>query len=634
MTPHEAPPGAAAWMFPGQGSQVRGMGRELFDRFPRAVAAAEAELGYSLRQLCLEDPDGLLSRTSHTQPALFVVSALALLARRADAGRGPDIFVGHSLGELVALFGAGAYDFATGLRLVRERGRLMSLATGGAMAAVIGLDQERVAAVIARGALPVDIANLNLADQIVVSGEATAIERAAASFAEAGARVVRLNVSGAFHSRHMRDAAREFAAFVTGLDLRPLQASVISNVTARPYPREDYGDLLVRQLSEPVRWHQSMRWLLDRDVAAIEEVGPGRVLTGMLVRIRRERDAAPARPVPASLAPITPPRAAPAVENVFMYSGMGSQYFGMGRQLYRGQDVFRRAFDRCAAIFAEATGRDLPAELFDAAPGSGELTETTLAQPALFATSFGLTELLIGEGVEPHAVVGYSAGNLVAAVVSGALTLAEGFGLSVGLAGLYARRLPRGTMLSVLASHDHFEARPELYRGTSLAAVNYDSHFVVSGPEDVVASLRARLGGLGIIGAPVAVEHAFHGPDLDVVEPMIRTAFDEIGPREPRLPFWSAGPAGRVERVDADFFWHVARRPVRFDELLRRFDGHTPMHLVDAGPSGTLSSFVRHSGVGRLPASTALNRFGRDRQTIEQTVAAARRHAGVAAAAA
>lgn len=161
----------SVYVFPGQGSQRRGMGQGLFDRFPALVAQADDLLGRSLRTLCEEDPDGLLGRTEYTQPALFAVSALQYLDR-VDGGRErPAVLAGHSLGEYGALFAAGAFDFATGLGLVRERGALMSRAPRGAMAAVVGLEQERVREILA--GLPhrtIDVANLNSRRQCVLSG--------------------------------------------------------------------------------------------------------------------------------------------------------------------------------------------------------------------------------------------------------------------------------------------------------------------------------------------------------------------------------------------------------------------------------------------------------------------------------
>ncbi|MFF9062932.1 ACP S-malonyltransferase [Streptomyces sp. NPDC014882] len=271
-----------AWLFPGQGAQRRGMGRDLFDRYPEAMAAADRILGFSVRELCLDDSGGRLTDTRYLQPALFVVNELT---RRAYAARepAPDYLAGHSLGEYNALLAADAFDFETGLALVARRGELMGRATGGAMTAVVGPGVARIADLLAEaGVDDVDLANLNSAEQVVLSGPAESLRRAAGAVTAAGAgRCVPLRVSAAFHSRHMADAAREFAAFLDGFELRDPRIPVIANVTARPYRPGEVGRLLTAQVHSAVRWSESMRHLLAQGVHRVAEQGPGRVLTGL-----------------------------------------------------------------------------------------------------------------------------------------------------------------------------------------------------------------------------------------------------------------------------------------------------------------------------------------------------------------
>jgi trans-AT polyketide synthase/acyltransferase/oxidoreductase domain-containing protein len=271
-----------AWLFPGQGAQRRGMGRDLFDRYPEAMAAADRILGFSVRELCLDDSGGRLTDTRYLQPALFVVNELT---RRAYAARepAPDYLAGHSLGEYNALLAADAFDFETGLALVARRGELMGRATGGAMTAVVGPGVARIADLLAEaGVDDVDLANLNSAEQVVLSGPAESLRRAAGAVTAAGAgRCVPLRVSAAFHSRHMADAAREFAAFLDGFELRDPRIPVIANVTARPYRPGEVGRLLAAQVHSAVRWSESMRHLLAQGVHRVAEQGPGRVLTGL-----------------------------------------------------------------------------------------------------------------------------------------------------------------------------------------------------------------------------------------------------------------------------------------------------------------------------------------------------------------
>ncbi|AEW95946.1 MULTISPECIES: ACP S-malonyltransferase [Streptomycetaceae] len=310
MTRRTAPP-LRVHLFPGQGSQVKGMGKELFDRFPELTATADRVLGHSIRTLCVEDPERRLKQTEFTQPALYVVGALSHLAALQEGGRLPDYALGHSLGEYVALFAAGVYDFATGLRLVAKRGELMSRASGGTMAAVAGCDVELVRKVLADGGLDaLDVANYNAPTQTVIAGPKEVVEQALPLFTEAGARCVPLNVSAPFHSRYMAAAAEEFGRFLDGFDFHPPKIPVIANVDARPYrDAADVKDKLRRQIDGPVRWTDSVRYLMGQGELDVRELGPGTVLTKLVARIEAEATpllpAEPERPA----APVAAPSA-------------------------------------------------------------------------------------------------------------------------------------------------------------------------------------------------------------------------------------------------------------------------------------------------------------------------------------
>ena len=281
------------FLFPGQGSQKRGMGDGLFDTVPEYAALerdVDALLGYSLRELCLEDPDHRLKQTQLTQPSLYVVNALYYYQAIRDGAR-PEVVAGHSLGEYNALLAAGVFDFLTGLRLVKKRGELMAEAKGGGMAAVIGLSADAVGRVIRElGLRTIDFANFNTPSQTVVSGPAEDVRRAAAVFQEAGAeRVIPLHVSAAFHSRYMMGAARAFSDFLSPMSFAAPRIPVIANVTARPYPVDNPSSavksLLVSQITQSVQWTQTVRHLVRRGVSELHEIGPGKVLTRMVQRI-------------------------------------------------------------------------------------------------------------------------------------------------------------------------------------------------------------------------------------------------------------------------------------------------------------------------------------------------------------
>lgn len=278
-----------AHLFPGQGSQGIGMGRELFDKFPDLVERADGVLGYSIKQLCLGPEDGRLGRTEYTQSALYVVSSLAYAQKLYDTNRRPDFVAGHSLGEYTALFAAEVFDFETGLRLVQKRGELMSRVSGGGMAAVVGLSRDRVDAVLRDHGLDgLDIANLNTSLQVVLSGPQATIAQGKAIFEQAGAQLYSiLKVSGAFHSRYMKPVSQEYAEFLRQFEFFEPRIPVIANVEAQPHQTGKVAEWLARQMTEPVRWVASMEYLFELGVEGFVEVGPGTVLTGLLKRIRQ-----------------------------------------------------------------------------------------------------------------------------------------------------------------------------------------------------------------------------------------------------------------------------------------------------------------------------------------------------------
>ena len=268
------------------------MGGELFERFADWTATADRILGYSIRELCLENPREELGLTQFTQPALFVVNAMTWRARSEDGKPAAAFLAGHSLGEYNALLAAGVFDFATGLELVRERGALMGRVSGGGMAAVIGLSPERIAEVLASSEAGgrLDVANYNAFDQTVIAGPQVDIEAIKPAFEAVGVRAFTpLKVSAPFHSRYMRDAMEEFGAFLAGFEFAAPSIPVIANVTGEPYPADGVRGTLAKQIGSSVRWLDSMVGLLDRGVTDFEEVGPGNVLTKLLVRIKKNR---------------------------------------------------------------------------------------------------------------------------------------------------------------------------------------------------------------------------------------------------------------------------------------------------------------------------------------------------------
>lgn len=277
-------------IFPGQGSQIIGMGKALFPKFPKHLNLANEILGYDVMTLCLQDPDQCINNTLYTQPALYVVNALSYLKRQEEITVLPNFVAGHSLGELNALFAAGVFDFETGLRIVQKRAELMSQATGGKMAAVIGLNEQAVRRVLEQPELQqLSIANYNSNLQIVISGPKPRIELAENYFNQAGASLyIQLNVSGAFHSPMMAEAAKEFELYLQAIRFSEPMITVIANISGEPYSH-DIVKTLTKQITHPVLWTQSIRYLMAQGETAFEEVGPQQVLTGLVSRIKNNQ---------------------------------------------------------------------------------------------------------------------------------------------------------------------------------------------------------------------------------------------------------------------------------------------------------------------------------------------------------
>lgn len=287
-----------AYIFPGQGSQYPGMGKDLFDNFPEAARLFEElndALDFSVSQLCFEGSLEDLQLTENTQPAIFSVSAAALLAMEAEGFPRPDFVAGHSLGEYSALFTARSLTAADAAQTVRSRGRYMQEAVPvgtGAMAAVIGAalkDIEKACAEAEQGQICAP-ANINSGSQVVIAGNTEAVDRASELLRSGGAkRVLKLNVSAPFHSALMMPAQERLASDLDGIEFGDLAVPLVTNVDAATIRRAaDARDALVRQVSSPVRWLESMELLIRGGVDTFVEVGPGKVLSGLMRQISRE----------------------------------------------------------------------------------------------------------------------------------------------------------------------------------------------------------------------------------------------------------------------------------------------------------------------------------------------------------
>ena len=286
-----------AFVFPGQGSQAPGMGKDLAEKFAIArqvFEEADDALGFAISRLCFDGPAEDLQLTENTQPAILTVSVAVFRALREAGVEAPAFVAGHSLGEYSALVAAGALSLSDAVRTVRARGRYMQEAVPvgtGAMAAVIGADMDAIERICAeaRGDQVCSIANFNAPNQTVIAGNTEAVDRAVELLSEIARKVVKLKVSAPFHCALMKPAQDRLAPDLQALSFNEPAMPVMTNVDARATTAPDeLRDALVRQVSAPVRWVESMRLLIEQGVDTFVEAGPGKVLSGLMRQISRD----------------------------------------------------------------------------------------------------------------------------------------------------------------------------------------------------------------------------------------------------------------------------------------------------------------------------------------------------------
>ena len=266
-------------MFPGQGSQKHGMGKSLFSKYPEYVKKSDEVLGYSIEELCL-NPEKInyLNMTEYTQPALYLLNTLNYMEFLKD-NHLPEYFIGHSLGEYNALQAARIIDFETGMRLVQKRGELMGRIKDGAMAAILNMPLLQIKQILAENNLSgIDIANINSNTEIVISGLKNELTKCTEILEKHGAYIIRLNVSGAFHSRYMEIILEEYKKILSKTKFAEPKIPVISNYSVCEYTKENALENLLLQIVKPVRWVDTIEYLKRKGCCDFIQIGSGRVL--------------------------------------------------------------------------------------------------------------------------------------------------------------------------------------------------------------------------------------------------------------------------------------------------------------------------------------------------------------------
>ncbi len=310
---------------------------------------------------------------------------------------------------------------------------------------------------------------------------------------------------------------------------------------------------------------------------------------------------------------------------VFMFSGQGSQYYQMGRELYDNHPRFKLWMDHCAEVAEPYLDCLLTDIIYDQSKGKTDPFDTLVySNPALLSIEYSLTKVLMESGIEPDYLLGYSLGEFSAAVVGGAIDLEEGLELAIAAAKLLDANLPPGGMLAVIETLDIMQSRADWFRGTWLTGRNFAKNFVVGGHAKDLDVLDANLKSIEVMTQRLPVKHGFHTQLLDPVEQDFKALAANVLWNESQVTTWSALKSGPVDELSEDYFWQVIREPVNFDTTISNMLSQGDFCFIDVGPSGTLATSVKYikpAGNGSTHLET-MNQFGKNLRSLDNLLSA------------
>ncbi|MFI6044194.1 SDR family NAD(P)-dependent oxidoreductase [Nocardia sp. NPDC051321] len=612
--------GRTVFVFPGQGAQWQQMGRRLAAASPvfashlRACAdALRPHIGCDVVEVLEREQADELARVELVQPILFAV--MVSLARWWQAyGVQPDAVIGHSQGEIAAAHIAGALSLADAAFVSAVRAKALTSLSGTGTMGSVPLPHEQVRAALA-GHPGVYVACVNSPLQTVVSGDRATVEELIGHWQDAGVHAKAIAVDYASHCPHVDGIRDELLSALAQVTPMPSTVAFHSSVYGKAIDTTELtAEYWWRNLREPVQLDATVRGLLASGHRTFIETSPHPVLTiaveqiaetvpdirvASLATMHRDRDtladsyetlghayragrsidwAAVHRDLSGALA-----------RTVFVFPGHGSQWVGMGRELYSTAPIFARCVRECA----DALGAHLDWDVLDMLR-HGQIEDferDEIVQPLMFAVMVALARMWQAHGVQPDAVAGHSIGEIVAAHIAGALTLADAAAVSAAMAK--AMGSVDGTMGTVPLPEDQVRQRLADYPEVSVGCLNSPTQTVVSGPRSMVAELVARWRAEGVSARTVAINCAAHSPHLDVARDDLLAALAGVTPRPSAIPFYSSVVGERIDttRLTAEYWWRNLRRPVRWAAAVRELvvDGHSRFIEIGAHPVLTVT---------------------------------------------